>query len=176
METEIWKYIQWYEWVYSVSNLWNVRSIRKILKPQKRWNRKYYAVDLCKDGNIKSFRVSRLVMSAFHWVDLLDVKILACHIDDNIYNNRSDNIFAWSSLDNSRDMVNKNRQWWFKNSGNNNGQSKFSDEIYIKAIELYKSWSSLVSISKLLWPSESSIRWVINWSRRRYLFNLVSLW
>lgn len=32
METEIWKDIQWYEWKYQVSNLWNVKKYKKILK------------------------------------------------------------------------------------------------------------------------------------------------
>lgn len=43
MDTEIWKDVEWYEWVYEISNLWRVKSLRfwkeKIIKF---WIRSWY--------------------------------------------------------------------------------------------------------------------------------------
>ena len=68
---EVWKDIKNYEGLYEVSNFGNVRSLNynhtnkiKILKPHK--NQKgYYLVSLCKNGEVKSHSVARLVAMAF---------------------------------------------------------------------------------------------------------------
>lgn len=72
---EIWKDIVWYEWLYQVSNLGNVKRIlfinNKIIKKQNKIlkNKKdvywYLYVILCKNSKQKTFKVHRLVAQAF---------------------------------------------------------------------------------------------------------------
>ena len=63
---EIWKDIEGYEGIYQVSNLGNVKNIRKdkIRKPSINPNG-YKMVNLYKNGNFKNLLVNRLVAKAF---------------------------------------------------------------------------------------------------------------
>lgn len=67
---EIWKDVVWYEWLYQVSNMWNVKSLifnkHKILKTKlskRRWN--YVIVILFNKWVRKNNRLHRLVWLAF---------------------------------------------------------------------------------------------------------------
>lgn len=75
---EVWRPIRGYEGLYEVSNFGQVRSIERTvsnkigswkinskIKTQRKDNRGYYRVKLCKGGKIKSFAVHRLVAEAF---------------------------------------------------------------------------------------------------------------
>lgn len=98
---EIWKDIEGYEGLYQVSNLGNIKSLRKridkgkchryfdekILKPIET-NRGYLRVKLCKDRKIKKIRVHRLVAEAFIKRPELEVN----HIDGNKKNNKAENL------------------------------------------------------------------------------------
>ena len=68
MQTEIWKSIKGYEGLYEVSNLGRVKSLlygkERILKPQKQRNG-YLHIILCKNVKMKTFKVHRLVATAF---------------------------------------------------------------------------------------------------------------
>lgn len=68
---EIWRDIDWYEGLYEVSSLWNIKSLykRKALKNldnlsklKRLW---YYYVNLIKDWKLKWHRIHRLVAKAF---------------------------------------------------------------------------------------------------------------
>ena len=104
---EIWKDIKNYEGIYLVSNLGNVKSIgrniskimfggknssyfrkERILKPG--YLRGYQHVSLCKDGNIKIFKVHRLVANAF--INNLENKLQVNHKDGNKSNNKVENL------------------------------------------------------------------------------------
>lgn len=76
--TEIWKPITGYEGYYEVSNLGNVRSIARVVNcnghPKQTETfvllplidrQGYYKIQLHKDGNVKTFKVHRLVAMAF---------------------------------------------------------------------------------------------------------------
>jgi len=66
---EIWKPVVGYEWIYKISNLWNVytEKYRKIRKP---WNSNWYLrVDLWKDWTCKNRLIHRLVAEAFIFRD-----------------------------------------------------------------------------------------------------------
>jgi len=63
---EIWKDISWYEWLYRVSNLGNVKSFfrsKKVLKNVV--DNGYHIVSLHKNKSQKKHRVHRLVLKAF---------------------------------------------------------------------------------------------------------------
>ena len=134
---EIWKYIPWYEGLYQVSDRGNVKRIwwnvicwdtsserwiysRKINdKLLQFWkSHEYYRITLCKDWEIKSYLVHRLVAQLFLGLDITDKKMLVCHKNDNPKDNRVENLFLWTAKDNMEDCVNKWRIWrmfWQKN-------------------------------------------------------------
>ena len=72
METEIFKDIPWYEWLYQVSNLWNAKSlinnkwkfVEKLLKHNKDkvW---YLHINLYKNKKAKIYLIHRLVCLTF---------------------------------------------------------------------------------------------------------------
>ena len=102
---ENFKDIVWFEGLYQISNLGNVKSLKtnKILKKrfmEKRWM--YEIIDLRIWSNFKkTLRISRLVAQAFLWLDISDSKMLACHKDDNPCNNRLDNLFLCTHIEHS---------------------------------------------------------------------------
>ena len=96
METEIWKDIPWYEWLYRVSNLWNVFSVKnaillntyKVIKYKK--NTSYYKVWLYNKWKCKIFFVHRLVAISF--IPNPMCKPQVNHIDWNTFNNKISNL------------------------------------------------------------------------------------
>lgn len=82
IEAEIFKDLPWYEWLYQVSNLWNIKSIwwwrwktwkHVMLKPKDNWNG-YMQVQIYKDLKVKMVKVHKLVMLSFigesKWLDI----------------------------------------------------------------------------------------------------------
>lgn len=62
---EKWKDIEWWEWLYQVSNIWRIKSLRdgRIMKlGYKQW---YANIGLNRDKKQKRYRVHRLVAEAF---------------------------------------------------------------------------------------------------------------
>lgn len=115
--------IKWFEWMYEVSNLWNIRSLKnwvicpiKTRKLHLRWW--YPIVDLRIWWTYKkTMRVSRLVAQWFLWLNIEDSKTLVCHKDDNVENNKLENLFLWSHQDNSNDCSSKwrtSKPWKWK--------------------------------------------------------------
>ena len=96
METEVWKDIPWYEWLYKVSNLWNVFSIKsrmllntyKVIKYKK--NTGYYKVWLYNKWKCKIFSVHRLVADSF--ISNPMNKPQVNHIDWDTSNNNVSNL------------------------------------------------------------------------------------
>ena len=73
MEEEIWKDIPWYEWLYQVSNLWDIKSLWKwlsnnskirILKKSIEWWW-YFFVKLYKEYIPKNYKIHRAVALSF---------------------------------------------------------------------------------------------------------------
>lgn len=90
---ELWKDIKDYEGLYQISNLGRVKSLRfgkeKILKYGKS-GKGYFFVNLCKNGEYKSYIVHRLIAKAFipNPENLPEVN----HKDENKQNNCVENL------------------------------------------------------------------------------------
>lgn len=94
---EIRKDIEWYEWLYQISNKWRVKSFDfrwykriKIMKPyicSKKW---YCRIILVKDKIWKAFLIHRLVAKAF--IENPLNKLQVDHIDNVKYNNSYNNL------------------------------------------------------------------------------------
>ena len=95
---EIWKNIKGYEGLYEVSNLGNVKSLRKnkIMKFSKCGD--YHLILLCNNGKMKGELVHRLVAKAF--IPNPNNYETVNHIDENKKNNSVDNLEWLSNKDN----------------------------------------------------------------------------
>jgi len=115
METEIWKDIPNYEGLYQASNFGRIKGLDRMLKfndkgKMKLWKGKiltgttyicgYDYKILCKEGKTKLCAVSRLVASSFHPNPLNLPQVN--HKDENIKNNRADNLEWCTHLYNNR--------------------------------------------------------------------------
>ena len=167
METEIWKDVPWWEWLYAVSNFWRVVSYKKwisILRLYPTSQVPYLKVYFYKRWNnslwkAKWYLVHRLVASAFLWLDLNSfnnpkTSLCVCHKDDNPSNNRVDNLFLWTSKENNHDMWKKNRwvrmHWW---------DNHMSRQVFQYTYEwtFIKKWDSISTAANSLWTNVSNI-------------------
>lgn len=158
MEKEIWKDIPWYEWLYQVSNKWNVKSLflnRWFLLKYKNPHKKWAYVSLSKNGSPKTILVSRLVASMFLWLDISNRKMCVCHIDDDPTNNNVTNLFLWTQQENMDDKVLKKRQYRPKWEKHPNCKLKESDVIEIRNKLIL--WFSNIRIAKIYWVSQPTI-------------------
>lgn len=107
---EQWRPIKGYEGIYVVSNLGNIRSVKKKIYRKQRLER-YKRAELSKNGIRKVYLVHRLVAIAF--VDNPDNKKQVNHKDGNKHNNISINL-EWCS--HSENMQHAHQQGYYKKS------------------------------------------------------------
>lgn len=114
---EIWKDIDGYDGYYQVSNMGNVRNAAKSkpLKQQKSRNG-YLTVSLTKNNKITTYRVHRLVASAF--IPNPGNKPSVNHIDCNPLNNKVENLEWCTAQENSNWMVKQGRARGRREIGN----------------------------------------------------------
>ena len=103
---EIWKDVKGYEGLYQVSNLGNVKSIRKnIIKKPSRLPKGYLQMRLSKNGKNKYISIHRLVAQAF----IPNINNYPCvnHKDCNPQNNKVNNL-EWCTYKENNSYKNHN--------------------------------------------------------------------
>lgn len=173
MEQEIWKDIVWYEWLYQVSNLWNVKN-KKTLKYKSISDRKdwYKQCSLFKNKKEKKVLLHRIVYNTFNNLPLNNynpyAKTCVCHKDDNPSNNNLDNLFLWTHKDNMND---RDKKWRWNNVWLNNHKNKlkFNDIIRIQLLFFLKKIKvldiKLHTITKMYSINTRTIYKYVNWER-----------
>lgn len=141
---EIWKPVVWLEWI-EVSSDWRVRRI--LTQSINSWGYKIVTIADWKTMS-KQYKVNRLVASAFHWLDLNNSDLLACHKDDDPSNNKEDNIFIGSHVENMKDMFEKWRTKWGE---------KLTEEKVVEIRKTRTEWHSINMIAKTFWVNRSTI-------------------
>lgn len=151
---EIWKDIKGYEGLYQISNLGNVKSLRRkvynhyikerLLNPVI-IKKGYLQIKLRKENNYKHFKVHRLVAQAFipNPKNLPQVN----HKDGDKTNNCVDNLEWVTEKENMRHAVKNNL---LKDvSGNNNPNCKKVNQYDLQG-NFIKQWNSFYEITKEL--------------------------
>ena len=116
MSQEIWKDVVWYEWLYQVSNMGNVKSLKngrwwiwkeRILKfTLNFW---YSHIRIFKNNKGKTFRIHRLVAQVF--IPNLENKLEVNHKNWIRDDNRVENL-EWCTS--SENKIHKFRVLWYK--------------------------------------------------------------
>lgn len=180
MEKEIWKDIwvhKWidFTWLYKVSNLGRIKSIRrklknnhfvntKILKLRKNINW-YFIVNLYKDWIMKTLTVHRLVASSF-----LNNKLnkrTVNHINWIRYDNRLINL-EWATY--SENLKHRSTNLWYipHNKWKNWKLSHHSKKVnqYDLNWNLIKTWDWTRDIERILWFNHSWISANCRWAQK----------
>lgn len=157
---EIRKYINDYEYLYKISNLWNIISVRFWKQKLKRssvsnW---YALIALRKEKLLRALYVHRLVYETFIWKISIGLEIN--HIDWNKLNNWISNLECCSHKDN---MIHAYKNWLI-------GSKKWIASKRRKpVIQLDRYWKIIweyVSMSEAqtqTWVHQSNISQCINW-------------
>lgn len=146
---EIWKDIPDYEGIYQASNLGKIKRLSN-----KKWINKdkgffriypeeilnpfttpsgYYRINLYKNKKLKSFRVNRLILMAFHRLPLTDE--VSMHLDNDRLNNSLNNLKWGSCKENIQQMYREKRNQCI--AGSKNPMVKTDESIVIEIKKLY---------------------------------------
>ena len=162
--TEIWLPIEGYENLYEVSNLGRVRRLASVVTSKAGVTRKfsgkilkpvthrdgYLRVNLCKNGKIKTFRVHRLVASAF----IPNPKGLPAvnHKDECKTNNAVSNL-EWCTTE-------------YNNNYGTHNERNIKLRKIIRCVELDKTFPSILAASKELNLQSGNISHVLTGRRK----------
>lgn len=168
---EIWKDISWYEWIYQVSNLWNVINIKKVKLLKFSiiiWYKRFY---LSKNWKTNKFLAHRLVAQTF--IPNLENKPYVNHKDWNRWNNYIENLEWVTAKENvihsfeklwRKTIFSTNHPCKWKLWGNHNKSKKVSQ--YDLQWNFIKTWDSMIDITRELHIAYQSIWANCIWRRK----------
>lgn len=116
MEHKIWVDVAWFEWLYKVSNLWDIKSISKRFRNSEFEMRQMTDIDwykrlwLSKNKKQKPYCVHRIVLESFKWKPEDQRRNQVNHIDGNKQNNCIENL-EWVSP--KENIAHAKRIWLF---------------------------------------------------------------
>jgi len=185
---EVWKDIAWWEWMYQISNIWNVKSLSRLIKRGGRYPFKskerilkkiynehgYFTIIFCKDWRVKSFMVHRLVAQAF--IPNPENKPQINHKNWIRDDNRTENLERCTNWEN---QLHAYKYLWKTNglSGKKWILSKTSKKIYQYSLKLVliRQWDCINDVERELWFAHQDIwrccRWTYkqsHWYVRKY--------
>ena len=164
---EVWEDIAGYEGYYKVSNHGRIKSYRyfpttntqrdKIIATVVGKTTGYVMVNLKVKGVNRRYSVHRIVLSAF----VKNEANLPCvnHKDGNKENNNLCNL-EWT--DKKGNMVHAMEMLGIKRFGENNPNSKYSDDIVLELRKMHESGVSVYRCAKVLNINQSSAYAIIN--------------
>lgn len=162
-ESEIWKDIPWYEWIYQASNLWNIFNIRNnrklIPSVHNSW---YLQIWLSNNWKISNLLHHRVIWLTF--LNNIENKSQINHINWNKHDNRVENL-EWNTQ--SENMLHSYNTLWNKPANKwkfwilNYNAKKINQ--YDLQGNFIKTWNSWADIHRELWVSRSGISSCCNW-------------
>lgn len=160
MDTEIWKPVAGYEWLYDISNIWNVRSnkfhwtkkSRNLLPDISKW---YFRVTLCNKWIQEKFLVHRLVLITF--TENIENKPEVNHIDGDKLNNHVENL-EWATR--SENQKHRFDVLWHR---------QVNEKVVIQYLHDWstKKFRSTIEAWRLTWCRHESIADVCRGRRKR---------
>lgn len=169
---EIFKDIPWYEWLYQVSNIWNVKSIKswrwlnyRIMNTQE--NNWYLVVWLKINWVRKACKVHRLVALTF--IENTKNKPQINHIDWNRKNNTVDNlewVTNWENVKHSYSFLSRKTTSYWKWKNRDLYWKKKPILQLSKDWFFIKEWWSAEDAKNILWVGTSNISECCNWKRK----------
>lgn len=176
MPIELWKDIDGYEGFYQVSNLGRVRSLPRYVSDRRLGTKflkgrdlsltadsnGYVIVVLQRNGEKRSFKVHRLVTTAF--LPNPENKPSVNHIDHNKANNCLSNLEWCTPKENTAHMHKHSRN--YEAYGFDNPSTKISEDDVIQIRELAKTRTH-VSIAKLFGVSAQHVDKIVSRQRRK---------
>lgn len=162
---EIRKDINYYEKLYKVSNLWNIKSFRFWKEKAKKYSLSHwYALIVLKiKRSVKAFYIHRLVYEHFIWNIPFGFEIN--HIDWNKLNNSISNLECCTHSDN---MLHAYKTWLI-------GCRKWIASKRIKSVlQIDKNWKvvweyiSMTEAQTKTWIHQSNISQCVNWINKTW--------
>lgn len=178
MDTEIWKDIPGYEWLYQASSLGRIKSLKRKadrmirLSHDTNW---YHQFSLYKHQSHKHGRVHRIVAQLF--ISNPDKKFYINHINGLKDDNRVENLEWCTASENTRHAwdsklakVSMNNHFKLHNPGrwkfgSKNHWAKGVTQITIDGLFI-QSWWSLMDARRATWINQSSISMCCNNKRK----------
>jgi len=173
---EIWKDIVWYEGLYQVSTLWNIKSFKKnrggtdkakLLK-QTKGNHWYLVLNLCYNWKVKYYLAHKLILQSF--IPNPENKPFINHKNWIRNDNRVENL-EWVTR--SENDIHKFRVLWYKNHFQTNHPTlwKFwKNHHSSKSVNQYdlqgnfiKNWGCTLEVQRELWINNWNISSCCTW-------------